>query len=69
MNEPPFDDLSNRRALADRLSAADQSISFDDARLEAWPSIRLGLLAQEEVMDGFLKAWDWYIDTAQGRKP
>lgn len=62
MREPPFDEVGNRRVLADRLEAVPGSREFSDHSLtSAWPSFRLARLVEAGGVDQFLGAWDWFL--------
>ena len=71
MNTAPFDEIAQRKTLADRFHAIPGlDVRRDNEYLNTkWASIRLGSLVGEETMSGFFGVWDWYITEVQGASP
>ena len=61
MKKRPFDDVTKRRELADRLSTID-GVSIPESRLTKRPSIPLARLAKDEALACFTSAFDWCIE-------
>ena len=62
MRNHPFDSMAMRRQLADRLEEVTDAITIPDDVLDTWPNFRLHMLTDPTATEGFLKAWDWYIE-------
>jgi hypothetical protein len=66
MKLPPFDEFDGRRELADRIQASIPELDIKDDKLDGYPFLGRGVPATTEQLEGFLEAWDWYIDELHG---
>jgi hypothetical protein len=62
MKLPPFDEFAGRRELADRIQADIPELDIKDDKLSSWFFMGRGFPATTEQLEGFLSAWDWYIE-------
>jgi hypothetical protein len=69
MNEPPFNELGFRRQFADRLELVSDGVQFRDAQLTEWPPMRVHQMSEQDQLDRFLSAWDWYLGVVRSHVP
>ena len=61
MHEPPFNDLTQRQELVDRLRAI-PGVHLEVADLQnSWPTFPLRQLLDGEGVEHFLEVWDWFL--------
>ena len=60
MSVAPFDEIANRRILAQRLAKVNSHFVFDDEKLMRFPYGGRGALVDDAEIDRFLAVWDWY---------
>jgi hypothetical protein len=61
MRQPPFDELSKRRELLDRLNANTGLTVRADDLANSWPTLPLHALTDQSVLARFLETWDWFL--------
>lgn len=63
-NRPPFDDISKRKELLDKLNLI-KGVSIPDNKVSARPSFSIALLTDTIEMEKFMEAFNWYWNEQQ----